>query len=61
MIRLLLLPLLTAVTHATDHKVLVGNRVYNPANITAIPGDTITFQLFVLVYLSCHLIILNIL
>jgi plastocyanin len=48
-----LLPLLAAVAHAADHRIVVGGPntlAYTPSNITAAVGDTITFELCVLIY-----------
>ena len=44
-IHILLFSLLTAVTHAAKYKIIVGHGAFNPANITAMRGDTITFEL----------------
>ena len=32
---------------------------YNPENVTAMAGDTTTFELFVLIHLLHHLIVLD--
>lgn len=43
--------LLTTVAHSMEHKIVVGDGVFKPANITAMTGDKITFELFVLLYI----------
>lgn len=58
-IYLLLFSLLTAVTDAAEHHIIVGRGAYHPANIIAMPDDTITFQLYALVYLLCRLVVLK--